>query len=391
MTKESIQTYRPALAAFLTMMTLSILTTVLGFFQEPICQTLDIGRGRFSIIFSLMSITGAVTTPWLGTFLGEHGPRRLLLWGGFWTGCCLMALAWVQKLWMLYALGFCMGVFSNNYVALCANDIVQRQYSGAKASGILGMVMAGSGAGGVIFSLVIPGCMTRLGWQWGAVIMGLIWWGVLWLAAVLLGKEQTKVETAALAESQQGMTRAEALKTPQLYKMMAVTVIVCAACGVQQQLPALLAGFEPDSGKVSVMISVSTAFLAVGKILQGLLYGKLGMKKGGTVTILAFAAGMLAMIRPEFAWPGLALLSVGFGIYSTLLSQVTRQIFGTREYAAIWSLITAVGSVGTILANPIWGSIYDHTGTYIPGLVACAGLLAVAVLILRGSVGEVDS
>ena len=132
MTNKTMQTYRPALAAFLTMMTLSILTTVLGFFQEPICQALDIGRGRFSAIFSLMSITGAVTTPWLGTFLGKHGPRRLLLWGGFWTGCCLMALALVQQLWMLYALGFCMGVFSNNYVALCANDIVQRRYSGAK-------------------------------------------------------------------------------------------------------------------------------------------------------------------------------------------------------------------------------------------------------------------
>lgn len=388
MTKESVKTYRPALAAFLTMMTLSILTTVLGFFQEPICQALDIGRGRFSAIFSLMSITGAVTTPWLGTFLGKHGPRRLLLWGGFWTGCCLMALALVQQLWMLYALGFCMGVFSNNYVALCANDIIQRQYSGAKASGILGMVMAGSGVGGVIFSLVIPGCMSQLGWQWGVVIMGLIWWGVLWLAALLLGSERQATERITETENARGMTRAEALKTPQLYKMMAVTVIVCAACGVQQQLPALLAGFEPDSGKVSVMISVSTAFLAAGKILQGLLYGKLGLKNGGTVTLLAFAAGMLAMTRAEFAWPGLALLSVGFGIYTTLLSQVTWQIFGTRENAAIWSLITAVGSVGTILANPVWGSIYDQTGAYTTGLVACAGLLAVATILLRRTMGE---
>lgn len=388
MTKKIIQTYRPAAAAFLTMMTLSLLTTVLGFFQEPVCQALDIGRGRFSTIFSLMSITGAVTTPWLGTFLGKHGPRRLLLWGGFWTGCCMMALALVQKLWTLYVLGFCMGVFSNNYVALCANDIVQRRYSGAKASGILGTVMAGSGAGGVIFSLVIPGCMTLFGWQWAAVIMGLIWWGALWLAALLLGPEKQAVEENTETENARGMTRAEALKNNKLYQMMAVTVIVCAACGIQQQLPALLAGFEPDAGKVSVMISLSTAFLAVGKILQGLLYGKLGLKKGGTVTMLAFALGMLAMIWPEFAWPGLALLSVGFGIYTTLLSQVTRSIFGTREYAPIWSLITAVGSVGTILANPIWGSIYDHTGSYTPGLIACAGLLVVASILLRGSMRD---
>lgn len=388
MTNKTIQAYRPAAAAFLTMMTLSILTTVLGFFQEPICQALDIGRGSFSTIFSLMSITGAVTTPWIGSFLGKHGPRRLLLWGGFWTGCCMLLLALVQELWMLYALGFCMGLFSSNYVTLCANDIVQRCYSGAEASGILGIVMAGSGAGGVIFSLVIPGCMRLLGWQWAAVIMGLIWWGVLWLAAVLLGTETSTTVKSTETENARGMTRAEALKDGKLYQLMAVTVIVCAACTVQQQLPALLAGFEADSGKVSIMISLSTAFLAAGKILQGLLYGKLGLKKGGTVTMLAFAMGMLAMTRWQFAWPGLALLSVGFGIYTTLLSQVTRKIFGTREYAPIWSLITAVGSVGTILANPVWGSIYDVTGSYGMGLIACAGLLVLATMVLRRTMGE---
>lgn len=388
MTNKTIQTYRPAAAAFLTMMNLSLLTTVLGFFQEPVCQALNIGRGSFSTIFSLMSITGAVTTPWLGTYMGKHGTKKLLLWGGFWTGCGMMALALVQSVWMLYALGFCMGLFSSNYVALCANDIVQKHYSGAKASGILGTVMAGSGVGGVIFSLVIPGCMSRLGWQWAAVVMGLLWWGVLWLAALLLGREQGGFGHAATAETATGMTRAEALKRPELYGMMAVTVIICAACGVQQQLPALLAGYEPDSGKVSVMISGSTAFLAAGKILQGLLYGKLGLKKGGTVTMLAFALGMLAMCAPQGIWPGLALLSVGFGIYTTLLSQVTRRIFGTKEYAAIWSLITATGSVGTILANPIWGSVYDQTGAYTVGLTAGAGLLVLATVVLRRTMKE---
>ena len=388
MTNKTIQIYRPAAAAFLTMMNLSLLTTVLGFFQEPMCQALNIGRGSFSTIFSLMSITGAVTTPWLGTYMGRHGTKKLLLWGGFWTGCGMMALALVQKIWMLYAVGFCMGLFSSNYVALCANDIVHRHYAGAKASGILGAVMAGSGVGGVIFSLVIPGCIRWLGWQWAAVAMGLCWWGVLWLAALLLGKEQGTVEGAAVAEAAMGMTRAEALKSPKLYQMMAVTVIICAACGVQQQLPALLAGYVPDSGTVSIMISVSTAFLAAGKIMQGLLYGKLGLKRGGTVTILAFGAGMLAMIFPMLIWPGLALLSVGFGIYTTLLAQVARKIFGPREYAAIWSLITAAGSVGTILANPVWGSIYDATGDYSLGLMACTGLLALAVAILRMAMKE---
>ena len=127
------------------------------------------------------------------------------------------------------------------------------------------------------------------------------------------------------------------------------------------------------------MISAMTIFLALGKFGQGLLYGKIGVEKGGILTMTAFAAGGLALLFKALVWPGLLLLAVGFGVYTTLLPMVVRRVFGSREYASIWALITTVGCAGTFVGYPMWGTIYDLTGNYTLGLVGAAVLLGFAM------------
>ena len=93
----------------------------------------------------------------------------------------------------------------------------------------------------------------------------------------------------------------------------------------------------------------------------------------------AFAAGCLLMFSKILIWPGLVLLAVGMGIYTTLLPMVIRQVFGTREYASIWALVSTVGCVGTIVGYPMWGVVYDLTGSYSFALIGGAVLLAIAM------------
>ena len=377
--KEKLSFYRPAAAAFLVMMAMALTSSTISFFLEPICENLQISRGSFSLIFSLMSVTGAVANPFVGQYAGKKGVRGILILAGLWTGVCMILLSMVTKLWMLYAVACCMGLFGSTCVGLCGNVIVQQNYFGPQASGILGAVMAGSGVGGMLFGLIIPGIIAVFDWRMGLRAMGISWLALLWLAMLLLGKQVLQQPSRANGAVGLGMTRAEALKSPKLYLQMVVIVVITACCGLQQQLPSLLSSKGFSAGQVSVMISAMTAFLALGKVGQGLLYGKIGVEKGGLLMLVVFAAGCLAMLSKALAWPGLLLLAWGMGIYTTLLPQVTRRVFGSREYASIWSLISTVGCAGTFVANPIWGTIYDLTGTYTLGLIGAAVLLAGAM------------
>ena len=75
----------------------------------------------------------------------------------------------------------------------------------------------------------------------------------------------------------------------------------------------------------------------------------------------------------------LLLLAPGMGIYTTLIPLVARQVFGSREYASIWALISTAGCAGVIVGYPLWGTIYDLTGTYTLGLIGAAVLLICAM------------
>ena len=386
--KEKLRFYRPAAAAFLVIMAMALTSSTISFFLEPVCQTLQISRGSFSLIFSLMSVAGAISNPFVGQYAGKKGVRGILLLTGLWAGGCMVLLSFVTKLWMLYAAAFCLGLFGSSCVCLCGTVMVQQAYFGPQASGILGAVMAGTGVSGMIFSLVIPRIIEVFGWQTGMRVMGVCWLTLVWLGMLLLGKESTPQYSTANGAVGLGMTRAEALKSPKLYLQMVVIVVISACCGLQQQLPSLLSSKGFSAGQVSVMISAMTVFLALGTFGQGLLYGKIGVKAGGILTIAAFGAGSLAMLSKALVWPGLILLAVGMGIYTTLLPMVVRRIFGSREYASIWALITTVGCAGTVVGYPLWGTIYDLTGTYTLGLIGAAVLLAGAIWALLQSLKE---
>ena len=377
--KEKLVFYRPAAAAFLAIMAMALTSSTISFFLEPVCESLQISRGSFSMIFSFMNVSGALSNPFLGQYANKRGVRGILLLTGLWTGICMILLSMVTKLWMLYAVTFCLGLFGATCLTLCGNVIVQQNYSGGQASAILGAVMAATGVGGMFFSLLIPGVISAFGWRRGFLVMGFCWLTLLWLGALLLGKQTLTQNSRANGAVGLGMTRDEALKSPKLYLQILVITVISACCGLQQQLPSLLGEQGFSSGQVSVMISAMTVFLALGKFGQGLFYGKVGVKKGGILTMGAFALGCLAVLTKALIWPGLLLLALGMGIYTTLLPMVVRRVFGSREYASIWALIATVGSVGTVVGYPFWGVIYDLTGTYTLGLIGAAGLLACAM------------
>lgn len=378
--KEKLNFYRPAVAAFLVIMAMALTSSTMSFFLEPICESLQISRGSFSGIFSLMSVSGALSAPFLGQYAGRKGVRGILLLTGLWTGACMILLSMVTRLWMLYAVTFCLGLLGSTCLTVCGTLMVQQSYTGAQSSGILGAVMAGSGVGGMFFSLIIPRIIGTFGWRMGMRVMGISWLALLWLGMFLLGRQELHKDSKISDGAGLGMTRAEALKSPKLYLQMFVIVVMGACCGLQQQIPALLGSRGYTSGQVSIMISAMTVFLAIGKFGQGLLYGKIGVKKGGLLMMAAFAAGCLAMFSKVLAWPALLLLlAPGMGIYTTLIPLVARQVFGSREYPSIWALISTAGCAGVVVGYPLWGFVYDLTGTYTLGLISAAVLLAMAM------------
>ena len=376
---KKLRALQPSAAAFLLMMAMAITTSALSFFVTPVCEDLGIGRGSFTLYYSLMTASGAVSTSFWGSYINKKGVRGLIFLSALWCSLGLLLFSFSGSLWMFYLVATAMGICGTSCLNLCANVIVQTSYSSEQASSLLGFVMAGSGVGGMIFSLVLPGLLEDLGWRMGYRLLAVCFL-VLVMGAFLLGGTQDTAGTVGNRKIVlEGMSRAEALRSPKFYLMMAAIVLYTAGTTIQQQLPALLEGLAFSGTQVGVMMSVMTASLALGKIFQGMLYSKVGIARGGSVITVLFAAGFLLLLRPGTAYAGLVSLAVGMGIVTTLMPTVARFVFGAREYASIWSILATASSAGSFVCTPIWGVVYDACGNYTPAMLISPVLLAVGL------------
>lgn len=376
---SAFREYRPSVAAFLLMMAMSLTTTALSFFVGPVCETLNIGRGSFTIYYSIMTLTGAGAVPILGQIINKRGVRGILTVSAIWIAAGLVGFSFSGSLWMFYIIAALMGLCGTGCMSLCANVIVQQSYSNARASSLLGLVMSGSGIGGMIMSFLVPGIIENFGWRMGYRFLAVCWLAFVLGALGFLGRLELSAQVGHRRTADDGMSRSEALKSRKFYLMVVIIFALTAGCGIQQQLPSLLSGYGFDTGKVSVLVSVFTGALAVGKIIQGLLYSRFGAVRGGYAVVAVFAASFLVLRSSELVYPGLVLLAFGMGSVTTLMPILTRYAFGARDFAGIWSILSTVSSVGSLIATPLFGLVFDAAGSYDPAMVGSFAIVLVSL------------
>ena len=382
---------RPALSAFLLMLTMSLLTTALSFFVAPVCEDLGFGRGSFTLYYSLMVAAGAVSASFLGNFMNSHGPRGVIFASGVWVGLGLVGFSFSNQLWLFYVLGAAMGLLGSTCVYLAANVIVQQSYSSKHAAAILGIVMAGAGIGGVIWSNLIPKILDSMGWRFGYRMVGILWMVLAILSALILGKQETAVAFGhAKSGGSSDSARKDALKSLRFFQSAALMCILTICSCISQHLPAVLGELGHDSTQIGILVSVMTAASAVGTIVEGMVCSKIGIKKTMMGILVIYAAGYCLMSLGTGIYAALVFLAIGSGSIGTLMPIVVRRIFGGLHYAAIWSVVITCSSVASFLASPTWGMVYDFTGSYRPALMAMPLILALGLVCLLGAFKNVE-
>jgi len=178
-----------------------------------------------------------------------------------------------------------------------------------------------------------------------------------------------------------GMTRKEALRSPLLYMMIGSVLLMAVGTCLIQHWPPLIAEMGYDATATGVIISFYSAVLTVGKIAQGILYSKAGIVKGAVATHVLYVLGFVLLLDPRFVYPAFFCIGLGFGIPTTLTPVLSKELFGQKEFAGIYSLISMSMSIGSFAATPAWGFLYDTLGSYRPGFLPMAVFGAAALLL----------
>lgn len=372
---------RPALSAFLMMIVFVTTSTGVSFLYQPVSEMLGVGMGRISFCHSLMVASGAVAAPVVGRYIHKIGVSRLILITALWGMGCMFLYSIANRLWHFYAIAMLLGVMSSTPINLIVNVVLQTYYSTAEAASLTGIVMAGSGVGSIFYSNLIPKLLEQGGPGTTYFAFGVIWVAVLLVAWLILGKLQPANYEKTATAGGDGMTRAEALKSPMLYLLIGTGVLMSVGNSVVQHYPAILAEQGHSLESAGRVLSFYSVIMTGGKIAQGFLYGKAGIKKGSVVTYGLFVAGFVMLLNPKLSYAAFFCLGIGIGVLTTLTPILTKALFGGREYASIYGIATMYMSVGPFFATPAWGTVYDTFGSYRPAIAAVPVLIVAAFLL----------
>ena len=121
------------------------------------------------------------------------------------------------------------------------------------------------------------------------------------------------------------------------------------------------------------------------KILLGAVYDVIGITKGtiavGTLSVLSYLCLILfprgyAILIPAMLFGVTVSVQVLVGTY------VANRLFGDREYAFVYGIITPVLYGGVAIGSPICAAAYDYFGNYQLLWIICAVVFSVAVLLV---------
>ena len=378
-------------------------------FVNPILDTFTgWSSAWFAAAISLQRGESGLISPFVGAALDRYGPKRVMLFGVFVTGCGFIVMGMMNSLWqfylsvMLLALGMSFGTYIV-FVATVGNWFIRMR---ARALATL-MTFSAMGA------LALPALVWIIdayGWRATLIGVGIGFW-VLGAPLTLLMRRRPEdyglkpdgdtynsyagSSNANAADHARGLREPavsvkDALRLRAFWQMaLATSLGQLASSSNLFHLPALL-DYEIDIW----LASTAAGAVAIGDILGRVSIGIVGdraskkMLLAVSFAIQMLGVGALALINANFLgfnWGLLPLpvfvlgFGLGFGASIPLRLAILADYFGRRSYGSIVGIVSSVSSIFGIAGPLLVGLTFDLTDSYRPGYAVMSIVLIFAI------------
>lgn len=171
-----------------------------------------------------------------------------------------------------------------------------------------------------------------------------------------------------------GVTLSRAIRTVPFYLLLVFALISVIIPSLIQQLPSYAAAAPIGAMAGAFAISLFSVFGLVRNPFVGWFFDAVKSKIGNGVCYALTIVGLVLMIagRGESAvlfYAGVLCWTFSFIPLTMGTPLLVREVFGQRDFSAIYSWVTAVVLVSGGIAPLVYAQVYDRTGSYAPMLV----------------------
>ena len=379
-----------------------IIGTCGGNFYRPVAEELGVGIGKLTIYMTIMSLTMATLFPTAVKLLNKN-LKPVLLLGGFLQYIAFGLMSCFTSVYHFYVAGFFIGLGASITMYMAVPILINMWFIEKKGLA-MGISLAFYGISGAIASILVGYIMPAVGWRLSYVILACIGLAIYVFAIVFLIKtpEQKNVKPygyencTEIVNNTTVQQKEEKNLSPAAKRAAFICMMVCAAnfamATVEStQVSAFSSGhFHLSVGAAATMVSCFSIGLVVGNFMFGILDDKFGhipvfLFGIGLIIfaqiLLLLGNGSIAMITVTITMAGFA-----FAAYSVLPPLMANAIFGEKEYSKYWAYVSAAGCYIAAFGSPLYGAIFDVTGSYsgvfclVAVLTAISGITGVLAL-----------
>jgi MFS family permease len=372
--------------------------TALGFIILPGSQEFGVGTSQFLIYYSCFSITSALSKGISGRLVARFGIKAVTFVGALISVVGFAAMALAPSLVMLYVVATILGLGWGACTTLSAAVIVNGWQAPKRRGSMMGIVMACTGIGGIMWGLVMPQAIAAGGWRGGLLTVGGMVAVLTLLPAIFLISNPPKpaadpiaagnVASPAMVGTKKGpkkrntVSLAEAGLLIPVSILMVSCVILSLESPVTQMLPSMFAISGIDKVQAGAMVSFFSFCLIFAKPAQGYIADRFGLKVSlivaGCAYVIAFPGLALAQGTLQLG-AALAVLALSVSTSTVVLPLVTNKVVGQDRFAAVYGIVLMMIPAAMAVGTPLWGLAYDMTGNYAVALFTAA-LAAVVAL-----------
>ncbi len=361
-------------------------------FLLEVCNTYEISRASFSVNFTIMGLSIMFMAPVVGKMLKKIQVKRTFLLGEIIVslGCLCYYLA--PNIFFFYCgtiiIGCGLSMISGISISVLIN-----QWFADKSGMALGIAMAGTGLGGMIFNQLAAFTIEYYGWKttyayYAAVAMVM----TIIIALSIFDRPEDKGLTPFGFQGTRkkehtplyaGILLVEARRTRSYRKMLCgMSLLGFVLMGVYANIPTYLMDIGYSYSTTATVMSLLLGLMMMGKVGIGSLYDRFGHKTMinllwsmmvGSIVMLYFVENMYFLVLFTFFF-GLMMGGVG----DILLPLLVGEIFGGKDYTSIYSRMVLLTGVVNSLGGVISNLIYEMMGSYRP----IWGLFLIILLIL---------
>ena len=370
------------------------IVTCFSVFAAPIAKEFGAGRAELGLVMTLTYLINGLLNPILGTAMDRFSIRKVMLGGGVALAAGYLLLSFATSMTGVFlSFGLLLALANAALGPLSYSTLLPRWFA-AKRARAFGLTVAGFALGGLVLPPLFALLIESFGWRYAlrifvafviVVVVPLIAWLVIdWPSDVGLypdGKiEPRRLSAAAIAEP--------SLSTGALLRNMNFWVITLCICLVLagsaglmgNMVPfALSRGFAAKQG--ALFLSCFSAGSLTSKVLYTVFGDRLNPRAGLALGLCFFTISSCCFLYGHTFAALLAasyIFGMGVGVSLPLWSYLTARVFGTDNVGRVFGLMNIVTMPLSLLAPPLMGAIFDHTGAYDGGFILyiCLGLAA---------------